>query len=75
MSAMEISDVKTRIFLPDREIVLDVAIWPECGLVFPYDGGGSATEMVQSTVEGKSVSSVNLVFTNDGRAFIDVQVA
>jgi hypothetical protein len=54
--------------------VLDAAVWPQCGFEFNATGGGGATHKVASTVEGKEVTGVNLVFTDDGRGFIDVRV-
>jgi hypothetical protein len=73
MADIAISEVKTRIFTKGGDtIVLDAAFWPQCGFEFPPHGGGSATQEVQSAVMGDKVNSVNLVFTDDDRAFIDV---
>jgi hypothetical protein len=38
----------------------------------PPHGGGPANQEVQSAVMGTKVTGVNLVFADDGRAYIDV---
>ena len=73
MAQIEIQEVKTRIFHEDDEYIIDAAIWPQCGFEFPTSGGG-AKAAFQSAVMGSKVTSVNLVFTDDKRAFIDVQL-
>jgi hypothetical protein len=74
MADIEISEVKTRIFSKDGDTyILDAAFWPQCGFEFRPNFGGGATAAVQSEVMGVQVNSVNLVVTDDGRAFIDVQ--
>jgi hypothetical protein len=73
MAQIEIQEVKTRIYHEDNEYILDAAIWPQCGFEFPVNGG-SAKASFQSAVMGSKVTSVNLVFTDDKTAFIDVQL-
>ena len=73
MAQIEINEVKTRIYHEDNEYILDAAIWPQCGFEFPTTGGG-AKAAFQSSVMGSRVTSVNLVFADDKRAFIDVQL-
>jgi len=73
MAEIHMSDVKTRIFLKGTgdTYVLDFPVWPQCGVEFPAHGSGGDTT-VQSTVMGEPVNAMNLLFTDDDRAFIDV---
>ena len=74
MAQIEIQQVKTRIYHEDNEYILDAAIWtPQCGFEFPVNAG-SAKASFKSAVMGSKVTSVNLVFTDDKTAFIDVQL-
>jgi hypothetical protein len=70
---IQVQDVKTRVWYEDNTYVFDEAFWPQCGYEFPPDGGGSATSEVQSAIMGSKVNSVNLVFSEEGTAYIDVQ--
>jgi hypothetical protein len=72
VAPIEIAGVKTRIFTEGKEYVLDAVFWPQCGFEFPPHGGGPANQEVQSAVMGTKVTGVNLVFADDGRAYIDV---
>jgi hypothetical protein len=71
-----ITDVKTRIFRKEGDtVILDVGVWPQCGLEFPASGTGGANQRVPSDVEGQTVTAVNLVIDEpNGRAWIDVHV-
>src|SRR4029450_1869789 len=71
-----ITDVKTRIFRKEGDtVILDVGVWPQCGLELPASGTGDANQRVPSDVEGQTVTAVNLVIDEpNGRAWIDVHV-
>jgi len=73
MAQIQINEVKTRVYHEDNEYILEAAIWPQCGFGFPVNGG-SAEASFQSAVMGSKVTSVNLVFTDDNTAYIDVQL-
>jgi hypothetical protein len=69
---IQVQDVKTRVWWEDNTYIFDEAFWPQCGYEFA-GGAGSATAEVQSRIMGSTVTSVNLVFSDEGTAYIDVQ--
>jgi hypothetical protein len=57
-----LTKVHTRFFTDDGTLIMDGAVWPQ------IDRPDN-----QSTVGGRAVTQVNLVWGPDGEAFIDVQ--
>lgn len=72
MADIEVLTLKTRVWYEGDTYIFDEAFWPQCG--YEFAGSGPATE-VQSAVMGSKVNSVNLVFSDEGTAYIDVRRA
>jgi hypothetical protein len=68
---IQVQNLKTRVWYEGDTYIFDEAFWPQCG--YEFAGSGPTTE-VQSAVMGSKVNSVNLVFSDEGTAYIDVQL-
>ena len=73
MADIRINEVKTRIWWEGNTYVFDAAFWPQCGHEIASSGLGTGTD-VASSVMGSFVQNVNLVFAEEGTAYIDVVV-